>query len=314
MARLTLPTDFFAQQQLLATVKAKHDADGASSPLTAYLALHGIDLAADTTAGNQAADFETTRQKRGRESEDFTEKRNNKFNPVMAHLRGCFGFLKSFYARNVSEAGLWGAPITTTGKISYPPKFLVRAEIFKALKAKYDSILPPTPNPLQAYLTQNEISLTDDEAALQDALAHNTASSAAAREAEDALEKRDNLWKPVMLHIRGIGGLLMKLYNTNPKMLGEYGFRVVESIRPNRLRRSTVPLGGKRTSSGIIIGGNFTNTGTADLLLYKGATTTGNAITVTPGEIIKVTKGYYLITVVNTSSLEKGIFSVIAKG
>lgn len=311
MARLNLPKEFFKQQNLLAAIKARHDADGASSPLNAYLALHTINLADDALAGNAAAEQELLRLQLEKDSEACTEKRNLGFNPVFAHLRGCFAFLKNFYGDEKKQIAEWGAPVTTSGKIRYPAGFLARTELFAMLKTKSDSISPPDANPLLPYLAQNNIVLADDETAVAAALENHTKAGDFARRAENAREKRDLLWLPVLQHIRNIGQLLMKLYNTNPKQLGEYGYTVAESPKPHRLRKTTVKLSGKKTSNGIIIGGELTNTGPVDLLIYKGRSIAGDAITMAPGEVIKIPKGYSIITVLNPSLTKNGIFSVL---
>jgi len=67
----------------------------------------------------------------------------------------------------------------------------------------------------------------------------------------------------------------------------------------------------QKTTSAIVLGGTFTNTGTVSLVVYKGKTATGTGITVLPNEKLGMNKGFSVITTVNLNTLEKGKFTVL---
>lgn len=79
-----------------------------SSPLDAYLTLHGQSMAAHTAAADQAEVLNNTAKQFAAQAEHATAQRNNASGPVMAHLRAIGGFLMSLYTTNPKEVGLWG--------------------------------------------------------------------------------------------------------------------------------------------------------------------------------------------------------------
>lgn len=313
MARIIFPEDFISQALLLKTVKDKNDsyAIPTDSPIYAFLQQHGIDLSDDETAREQASVFEKLRIESSKKAENRTEKRNMKFNPVFERMRGYFQFLKKLYKPNVMEIGEWGAPVTTTGRINYPPGFVERALIFILLKEKYDTFDPAGSSPLDPYLTLHGQSISADFALHEEATVFNTQSKQLARDAEDATEDRNNVWSPSVEHLRAIGGFLMALYNDNPKQLGEWGYTIDDSPRAPKEVVSKVKLSDQKTVTNVVIGSTFKNLGTVSLTIYKGKTATGTATVVPAGEMLGITKGMSTITVVNTSSTTTGVFSTL---
>jgi len=311
MARIVYPTDFLRQKSLSESIKLKHDSDGALSPLNAFLIQNEIDLNADSSAATAALAYDKSSRKLAGESEKFNAKREKKFNPVFKNLNGSFQFLKKFYQSMSKEVGLWGAPITITGRINYPADFLARTEIFNALKTKSDSFIPPANNPLLPYFTQNQVTLADDAAAVAEAITLNSDAQTKAMQSEAATKNRNNLWNPVMEHIRKIGAFLMQLYKDNPKQLIDWGFTVDHSPRKSKTVNSKVKLSSKKKATNVIIGSTFGNTGTVALNVHKGKTTKTPAVTVLPGETLEITKGMSIITIVNTSSTTTGTFTTI---
>lgn len=310
MARIIYPEDFLRQTVLLQSIKAKHDADGPASVLLAFLTQQGIDLVADTTARTNASTKEGVRMALKTEAEDMREKRDLFFKPVMKHLRDYFQFLKAFYKPNFAEVGYWGANITVTGRIVYPPSFLNRLQMADNFFTKYDSY-DPNPTPLDPYLTQHGLTIAADVEQAGFARDSNDLFTQLSAEAEDATQDRNNLWNPVMGHIRKIGGFLIKLYNTNPRELGYYGFIVDESPRAPKQVKSKVLLLGQVTATSLVIGGTFKNIGSIPLTVYKGSTASGEGVVVLPGEMYGIAAGFSTITVKNLSDTETGIFSTL---
>jgi hypothetical protein len=139
MARLIFPEAFEDQRVLLGLVRAKHNADGAASVLTAFLAEQGINLNTDFTTGNAAEINNTNSKTFARTAESNVEQRDNKFNPVMKNTRCEVQFLKAFYKPNYHTLGDWGVTVDGVSKIVYPPKFEDRVTLVRAIKTKHDS-------------------------------------------------------------------------------------------------------------------------------------------------------------------------------
>lgn len=310
MARLIIPEDFTSQLTLLLNIKAKNDADGIASPLTAFLNQQEIVLTDDVTAGNTAKTHETSRAILSKQSENYRQLRDNRFNAVWPHITGGVQFLKQFYKGNTKELGNWGIPITDSGKVNYPPAFIDRVNIFVAFVTKTSSY-PAGESPLQPYLTQQGINLLADAGFVELAGTNNTAFTNAAQQSENETELRNQLWNPVLAHIRDIGNFLMKLYTDNPRALGLWGFVVDSSPQKPKLRTSKIKPAETAVLNGLVIGGTLTNIGLGDIHLYRGKTTAGTPIIIHAGEQFGIIKGYSVITVINPSTLIEAKISVL---
>lgn len=304
------PEDYLSQRELFKNMYAKHTADGASSPIKTYLAQQGIVLADDDSDGTLADARDAARLLLSKQSENYRQLRDLKFTPVFERLRGEAQFLKGFYKPNVSELGNWGITVDNGGRLVYPAQFNERTALFATFKAKHDSFAPGT-SPLEPYLVQHKINLTNDDADVTDAIASNASFAQAAADAEDATQDRNNLWTPVMAHVHGIGDFLKKLYNDNAKQLGYWGYVVDSSPRAPKERTSTIKLSSQLTLKGVVIGSTLTNSGPVDMHVYKGSTTVGTPAIVHPGEMLGIMKGFSTITVVNPSTLETGKVKVL---
>ena len=311
MARIIYPEDFFSQDHLLKKVVEKNDSlMPAENPLTAFLAQREIVLADDGTAADEAMAVEKARREKAGEAENFTQKRDLVFNPLFSNMRSYYQFLKKFYSPNFMELNLWGAPITVSGRIAYPSEFTGRLTIFHVLREKYEGY-PVATSPLEAYLVQHEQTMAANTTAANNALTFHNQAKAFAGQAEDATQDRNNVWNPVMAHLRAIGGFLISLYSDNPKELNLWGFTVDDSPRAPKQVKSKVKLLDRITVNGLIIGGTFKNIGTVPLTVYKGSAATGPSVTVNPGELYGITKGFSIITVANPSSTTTGEFSAL---
>lgn len=312
MARIIFPENFLFQRLLAKAVKEKYETfPPAANPIDAFLIQHDIDFMVDETAVDDAEDLEHLRSKKSKEAEDKTQKRDLKWDPVFAHVRDYYQFLKRFYKPNYMEIGNWGAPITTTGRISYPPDFAARTVIFEDLKTKYDTFMPVGSSPLDPYLTQHSLSISDDDTAMEAARTFAEQGFNLAKEAEDATEDRNNAMAPVVEHLRAIGNFLMALYSDNPKELGNWGFTVDDSPRAPKQVVSKVKLSSQVVVNSCTIGGTLKNIGNVPLNVYKGKTASGAFVTVSAGDVYGIAKGFSTITVVNTSTTTTGVFSAL---
>ena len=312
MARIIFPEDFLNQLLLFKNVKEKNDSlTPPTNPLTAFLVQKSISFAIDDVARVAAKGFEKERADKSQQAENRTQKRDLQFDPVFSNMRNYYQFLKKFYSPNFMEIGEWGAPITTTGRLAYPSEFTERVAIFRLLKDKYDTFVPPAISPLDAYLNQHGLSIAANTTAVDVAEDMHNKAKQLAQEAEDATQDRNNTWNPVMENLRAIGGFLISLYTNNPKELGDWGFIVDESPRAPKQVVSKVKLGSQITISNLAIGGTFKNLGTVALIVYKGKTATGPSVSVSPGDMYGITKGFSTITVVNPSTTTTAVLSTL---
>ncbi len=311
MARIIFPEDFLNQLLLLDKVKTKHDSYAGLSPISAFLTQQGIDLLADDASGDTAKDYEKERRDKSNKAENSTQRRNLTFDPVFGNMRDYYQFLKKFYKPNYMQIGEWGAPVTTTGRIAYPEDFPERTIVFDLLKTKYNTYMPIGTSPLDPYLTLHVQTIAAGEMATQTARDLHIEAKQLAMDAEDATQDRNNIWLPVVGHLRAIGVFLMGLYNNNSKELGEWGYTIDDSPRAPKEVVSKVKLGASITVRGVIIGATFKNIGTVPLNVYKGEETSGTFVTVPSGEMYGITKGFSIITIANTSLTTTGVFSVL---
>jgi len=311
MSRIMYPEDYASQRMLFKNIQAKDTADGAASPIKPYLTQQSIVLATDAADGAAADLREEARALLSRQSENFSQLRDLQFSPVFKRLKGEVQYLKGFYKPNVSELGNWGITVDSGDRINYPPEFVARHTVFTAFKTKHDSF-PVGTSPLQPYLLQHKINLANDATDAGAALAANNSFLQADADAEDARQDRDNLWQPVIAHVRGIGDFLKKLYRDNAKQLGYWGFVVDESPRPPKLRTVSVLPAAQKVVTGIIVGGTLTNISGVDVHVYRGKTTIGTPSIVRPGEMLGMIKGYSTITVVDPSTTEKAKITVLS--
>ena len=107
-----------------------------------------------------------------------------------------------------------------------------------------------------------------------------------------------------MAHVRIIADYLKKLFNLNPKKLGQYGFEVNENQHTPVYRTTTIKLGQTVVTKNNTIGGTLINIGNVAVKVYKGKTAIGESVVVLPQNNFNITKGYSFMTIVNTSITE----------
>ena len=308
MPRVNFPEDFVSQRKLQDDIIKKVSADGTSSPIKAFLISKGIILADDAIAGGKADVQDAARLLNSKTSMNFIQLRDLDFNPVMEHMRGELQIVKLFVKPNFRDLGLWGATVVAPSKIVYSSNFTDNTTLFDDIITQ-DATYAAGTSPLAAYLVKQNISLTNDATAVADAILNNGKADVAALASQKNTQNRDNYWKDPLAHLHLICDYLMILCKGNEKALGEYGITVVNSKKAPKLRATTVKPLEHKTVTGILIGTVFTNNGTVDLHVYKGKTSLGTPVIVHPGEVLGMTKGYSVATILNPSSLVGGKFT-----
>jgi len=310
MARIIYPEEFTEQRVLFDLVKSKDDADGASSVLTSLLTKKGINLTTDLTAVDEAEVHNANYIQLYLDAEENRKQRDMRVDPVFKGTRAAVQFLKSYYKPDVEALGTWGIRVDGGDRIVYPESFLDRVKLMFKIKARHDSF-PPTTSPLELFLTEHGLDLNVAAVVLNDAKTFNADFRKNRRDAEKERKLRDNKMKLVILHLHTIGDYLMKLYVGEEQKAGDWGFTIDYSPREPKLRTSTIRPSSQKTTTGIVIGSIFTNTGTVELYLYKGRTKKGEPVIVQPGATKGMNDGYSSVTVVNNSDIITGEYQTL---
>jgi len=310
-ARIIYPVRFIDWIDLFIKVKAKHLLDGLASILTAFFTENAIDINADETKVNEAKAIHKNFDAKEKETEKLYEKRDKLWNPVWDDHTDCTQFLKKFYRNNPQKLGDFG--ITVNGnKIVYPVDFDNRKIAAVALIDKHFSFVPVTDSPLDKFINdpENNIDLAQNKLDAEAAKEQHDFAEEANREKEDLRQQRDNKINPVKINLEKTGGFIMKHYPKNPKKAGDWGYTVDDSPRAPKLRTTKLKLAEAKTLSNVVIGGTLTVI-EGSIKVYKGKTQTGTATVLNAGQQIGIVKGLSVITVVNSSDLNKAKISVL---
>jgi hypothetical protein len=300
MARLIIPEDFTSQRKLLEAVYAEHTKQLSDSMIGAYIVQNNIDLDSYLTKSLSAQVLDDTQILLVKQSTNYTQLRNLFFDPVISNLKSEVQFLKSMNKSNTKHLGEWGITVIGDSKISYPTNFVDMAKVANLFFDKHLSFTTNT-SLLYAFVTKNNIDVQADKDFVMGSIDNNDKSVQASKDSENATEQRNLLWLPVMDKIRGIGGFLMKLYPNNPRALGAWGFTIADTGTKAKQVITRIKLSDKTTLKGVVIGGTLKNIGSDDVHIYKGSSTAGNPIILTPGLSIGITKGFNTVTITNPS-------------
>lgn len=304
MARVNYPEEFDRQVKLFKVMKAKHDADLPDSVLVPFLNRNNIDLGADATATNNAVTKDTLFNKKDRDAEKLTKRRDKLFNPVLSWMKKELQFLKKFYAGDSKELGDWGATVDDD-RIVYPPEFEKLVQLFKDIKTQHESY-GPGDSPLGPFLTKHNIDLVAQLSDVEDAEDINDERNQFQKDAEDAREDRDNLFDPVMARVRLIAQYLKTLHVDNPRELGDWGYVIDDSPRDPKFRESTIAPGTTKIIRGIKLNSQVENTGTVTLLLHKGEEIGPEPFTLHPEMRFTIKRGFGILTVENADPSQEG--------
>lgn len=105
--------------------------------------------------------------------------------------------------------------------IDYPTDLIGQTDLLVSITAKVAK--DEDESPLLAMLSENNINLDDDIETCNKVLAYNTLFLASEKESQNYCQKRNNLMKPIMKHLKGGFQYLKKLYGINFKALGNWG-------------------------------------------------------------------------------------------
>ncbi len=271
--------------------------------LTLFLNENSIDLSADKVASLAAQAYLEEQHVKEKLAENLLEQRDSIWVFPFKHVKEEFQFLKKLYPSNPMRISEWGAPVLVGGKIKYPNNIIEQTAILTLLKAKHDSYAAGT-SPLDPFLTANNIDLDNDDDLKDKVILKHNDSVEASMAAEEATENRYLIFDPVLDHIYMIGQFLMKLFPNNTKKLGEWGFTVDNSPQKPKSRTSTLKLGTTKTLNGLVIGSQLENIGTVEVELYRGSTSTGTPVIITPGGTFGIAAKHSIVTIKNTSLLE----------
>ena len=313
MAHQEVPEGIVAQTILLGKIAKKVSDDAGSSVLKAMLLKNGIALADDVDKGVIALEKNDSYLLFKATSEQSSQQRNILMAPINKNMSGCYQFLKTHFSPEFKVVTDWGGTIGNGGKITYATTTSGQQTMLLALIAKNDSYEDPEVSPLAEYLTLHHIDLAQDAIDAAEALDLDTVFADDKKSSETAREQRDIEWAIPLSHIRMIGDYLMKLYNGNSKILGYYGFVVVNAPKVIKTRNKTISPGDTIFGLRVKIGSTVLNTGKLPLPIYKGATIDGTPTLLAPGNIFTATKGFGKLSFNNPSQTLKATFSLVPK-
>jgi hypothetical protein len=310
MDRINYPTDFAGQQDLFTAIFKQHNSLGTKSPLIAFAKQKNMDLTKLQAAIAAAAAQDVLQASLKRSSENSTEQRNLNFSMPWVHQLGEVHFLAGFFAGNERELGEWGVRVDGERRIVYPVSFPEKAQLINVFLEKHNSY-PPGESPLQIYIDEHEINVTDDLKAVGAALQNDADSKQQESDSELATQMRNKLWAPAVDAIHLFGAFLMGLYGEDSRKMQAWGYDVVADAASEREQESTLNPLEERTQKSVVIPSVFVNMGEDDLQVWKGAKKKGDAMVVKPGGQLGMTKGYSTIVVYNPSSLVVGKYKVL---
>jgi hypothetical protein len=116
-----------------------------------------------------------------------------------------------------------------------------------------------------------------------------------------------------MSHLRAIIKFLMTLYPDNVKQLGLYGITVVLMPKTAKVRKVKILFGQVKLSVKLILNSIITVAGTEGINIYKGKTVSGTPVLIPAGGKWLTTKGYSIVCIENTSTINDALFSILPK-
>lgn len=237
MSRINYPADFIERTNLFYAIEKKHTEDGADSPLTDFLTQKEIDLAKNKTKTDSAVVSHKAFTKQSDASEDFKEKRDNFWKPVMSDFRMEAQHIKAFYKGNPKQLGDWALRVDGKSRIVFPEEFKAVSDMFLEFYKKYKEL--GDKSPLNKFLKANEIDIAQDKADTDEAQIAHKEMGKADKAAEKFRKQRDTDFDPVFKDIRDIGQFLKSLFAKNPKKLGDWGFTIDDSPLPKKPKPPT---------------------------------------------------------------------------
>lgn len=314
MARLILPSRFADKAQLSKKMIAKHTADDTDSILTAFYAENEIAIGDDTETVEQAETVHTTFEQNGRDAEKLIIERDRVFDPIFAQHRRMVQHLKTFYSKNIGKLGDWGVNISGR-KIIYPTHVVDKMDAVTTFIDKHQTYASGT-SPLTAFLgeaTNSDINMATNETNTAAAKENHDNAEALNMTKETNRAERDLLMQVPIKNITLTGNFLTKHFGANPNKAGDWGFTVDTSPQGTRIRSGFVNIGSDKVVSNLAVGGTLSNISEFNVLVFKGKTATGTPVTLAPGKLLLITKGYGTVVIRNpnadTKALYQGVFN-----
>lgn len=309
MARINFPNTFAKLVKLFTDFKTKFTAEAGTSVTQPFLTEQSIDPTVDEARVTAAVTANTAFEKAEKDSEEFTEQRDDLFNPVFKDHTGCVQFLKKLFRGNASKLGEWGQTVDAGDRVVYPSDFIGRTTVAKALITKHVSF-PVGTSPLLPYLTENSINLTTNGTKINSAItAHNNFLVQDALK-EEKREERDTRIAPVEAHLRGIGQFLVGLFSNTPHKAGQWGFIIDDSARPSQQSIKKIPISGIKTVRNVDVGSLLTNNGPQSVTILPGTGEKGGGVLVLSGKKLLVAKTFGTLTVQNQSDTDEAVVTV----
>lgn len=309
MARIDYPNSFLGWFELIKKIVAKFTADGVSSPLHPILNQNTIDLDDDLITANAAKDEHDAAQDLEGGAEKLNKDRDNLFNPVVAIYKKMVQFLKHLYNRNPNELQLWSVQVDNDNRVVYPEDFIELKENIIDFIDKHESYTPPT-SPLQPYITQHSIDMTQLRADADTAEAlHNDFLNLSAQK-ETAYAQRDILIEPVITHVREIGQFLMHLNTDNPNRTSEHGYKIDHSPKGDKIRNYTISTGTIKTVTNVKKGSKVINTGPLPVLLRPGNDPAATPVSLNPQQEFTIIRGFSKLLAENANTSGDAIIQV----
>jgi hypothetical protein len=309
MSRVNFPNNFDKLVKLFTDFKTKYYAEAGSSVTQPFLDEQGIDPTADEARVTAATAADIAFDKAEKDGEEFTEERDNLFNPVFKDHVNCVQFLKKLFRGNPTKLGEWGQTVDAGGRVVYPPDFIGRTVVVKALFTKHASF-PVGTSPLLPYLTETGINLTTNATDVSDAATAHNNMLAQALLKEEKREERDNNMEAVESHLRGIGQFLVGLFSSAPHKAGQWGYAIDESARPSQESVKKIPVAGIKTVHNVDVGSLLTNNGPQTVTILPGTGEKGGGVPVLAGKKLLVAPTFGTLTVQNPSDEEEAVVSV----
>ena len=309
MARINFPNTFPKLVKLFTDFKTKYDAEVPASVTQPFLDEQGIDPTTDEASVTAAVTANTAFEQAEKDSEEFSEERDDLFAPVFKDHTSCVQFLKKLFRNNVTRLGDWGQTVDARGRVIYPSDFTGRTTVVKALITKHASF-PVGTSPLLPYLTETGINLTTNGTNVDNAItAHNNFLTQDALK-EEKREERDSKIAPVEEHLRGIGQFLVGLFSKTPKKAGQWGYIIDDSARPSHESIKKIPISGIKTVRNVDVGTLLTNNGPQSVTILPGTGEKGGGVIVLSGKKLLIAKTFGTLTVQNPSDTDEAIVSV----
>jgi len=117
VSKIVYPPKFEDRVTLVRAIKAKHDSyAGVTSPLATYLTQQAININQDASATNLSETYQTNQLDNRRDSEEETEQRDIKWNPVVKHLKDIGDFLMNLFNGSQKKLGVWGYTVDDSAR------------------------------------------------------------------------------------------------------------------------------------------------------------------------------------------------------